>query len=266
MTQPLITVVTATHKGTYIRDCIRSVAAQTYGRVEHLVMIDGNRQLLEQAAEWRALNPNLRVQLVDDLPHDIAVNERIGAIHNRGIDLAAGDYIARLDDDNTLEPEHLESLYETLRTGDYDASYSWRYMWLRDGRPYLEPAFPWHTLTDPRRAALLYRLWVEAGVATPGSNLIKDKLLAKVNGLAITTVDASEWLCSRQVLECLRYKERMSYWELVYGHTEDDIFSAQFVEAGFRAGCSERATLNYFLGGHSNYLPRGFQGVEQAEK
>jgi hypothetical protein len=70
--------------------------------------------------------------------------------------------------------------------------------------------------------------------------------------MAVTTVDASEWLWRRDVFLRVKFKERFSYWELLYDASDDDLFSVRFLEGGHRAICTEKPTLNYYLGGHSN--------------
>lgn len=265
MKEPLITVLTATRTGEHVLDCINAIAMQTYPHIEHLVLIDENDDLLKCEAKWKEINPKLQVHFIRNTPRNMFVNSRIGMLYNYGFDLAQGEYLARVDDDNTVTPEHLSSLYKTLRIGDYDACYSWRYLHLRNGQPYVEPALPWHAFNDPVRAKLLYQVWNDAGITTFGSNLYKDKLFSKWKNLTFPTVDASEWLWKRSVLQKVRFKVELSYFELLYGYSDDDMFSVEFIETGLRAGCSEQATLNYFLGGHSNYLPSGYGGTKMED-
>lgn len=228
--------------------------------VEHLIIIDGNGELLKWKFNWKEINPRIHVYLIEDISTEMFINARIGALYNKGFDLTKGDYLARIDDDNTIEKDHLETLYTTLKSGDYDAAYSWRYLWLRNSTPYLDEILPWHSFNDLERAKLLYKIWNEAGITSVGSNLYKDVLVTKSKGLTITTVDASEWLWRREVINRVRFTtENISYWQLLYGYSDDDMFSVEFMKAGFRAICTQRATLNYFLGGHSNNFPDGYQ-------
>ncbi|WP_186327578.1 glycosyltransferase [Paenibacillus sp. Y412MC10] len=249
---PLITVVTATRTGTHLMDCIHSVRAQTYPFVEHLIIIDKNYDLIHYEDRWKQINSGIRVVVLDDVPEDMFVNARIGALYNRGFDMGLGEYLARVDDDNTIESNHLEALYETIRLGGYDAAYSWRHMWTRDGQPYHEPLLPWHSFLNPDRGRYLYRIWEEAGIVTPGSHIYKDQLQASYQGFPFSTVDASEWLYSRELLKKVRFTEKVNYWQILYDWSDDDMLSLDFIKSGFRAGCSELPTLNYFLGGHSN--------------
>ena len=253
MSTPLITVVTATRSGKHVHDCIHAIKQQTYPNVEHLIVVDGNKELMEQIETWQAINPQITVHFVDDVPEEMFVNARIGALYNRGFDVARGVYLTRVDDDNRVDANHLETLYNTLIQSSHPASYSWRYMWYRNGKPYTTSMFPWHTIGDSGRADLLYRIWRDAGIITPNSHLYRDTLAAPYNGQTFPTVDANEWLWKREVLDQVRYKENeMTYTELLYGYSDDYAFVLLFLEAGYWAECTRQPTLHYYLGGHSN--------------
>jgi glycosyltransferase involved in cell wall biosynthesis len=108
MTVPLISVITPTWQRheLLLGHCIPSVQAQTYPNVEHIVVSDGPDPGLagllpsavrhEQLAEW---DPSWRW----------GTRARL-----RGIELARGDLIAYLDDDNAYRPSHLQLLAEAL--------------------------------------------------------------------------------------------------------------------------------------------------------
>jgi glycosyltransferase involved in cell wall biosynthesis len=98
--------------------CVPSVAAQTVP-VEHVVVSDGP-------------DPVLRELLADvvyaevDQHYDDPVN--VGArARNRGLEVASGDLIAYLDDDNAFRPHHVETLAEALVNSGRDFAYSRMY-------------------------------------------------------------------------------------------------------------------------------------------
>lgn len=98
--------------------CIPSVAAQTLP-VEHVVVSDGPDPVL------RNLLAGVDVVYAEvDQHHEDAVN--VGArARNRGLEVASGDLIAYLDDDNAFRPEHVERLAAALETHpDRDFAYS----------------------------------------------------------------------------------------------------------------------------------------------
>lgn len=101
-----------------VERCIPSVAAQTVP-VEHVVVSDGP-------------DPQLRALLADvvyaevDEHHDDPVN--VGArARNRGLEVATGDLIAYLDDDNAFRPHHVQTLAEALESSGRDFAYSRMY-------------------------------------------------------------------------------------------------------------------------------------------
>lgn len=100
--------------------CIPSVAAQTFP-VEHVVVSDGPDPAL------RELLADVDVVYAEvDQHHDDPVN--VGArARNRGLEVASGELIAYLDDDNAFRPHHIQTLAEALGNSDRDFAYSRMY-------------------------------------------------------------------------------------------------------------------------------------------
>jgi glycosyltransferase involved in cell wall biosynthesis len=124
-----------------------SVAAQAYGNVEHIVVSDGpDEDLAERIAKVAAWSP-VPVRF-DELPdHDPAVRWGVRC-RLRGLELAKGDYIAYLDDDNSFRPEHVARLVAALEA-DPDAGFAYSRMQVSGrGTPYLIG-------TDPPRCGLI---------------------------------------------------------------------------------------------------------------
>lgn len=90
-----------------INRCIPSVAAQTVP-VEHVIVSDG------PDLELRELLAGLDVVYVEvDQHYDDPI--KVGARpRNRGLEVATGDFIAYLDDDNAFRPNHVEVLVQAL--------------------------------------------------------------------------------------------------------------------------------------------------------
>lgn len=115
--KPLVTVVTSTYKRPQtLTDCaVWSVQRQTYPNIEHMVVIDG--------PEDRAT-----VERLDDLGYSYGPSKRRMVTLGRnwtgysmdggagatcrlvGAWMAAGSYIAYLDDDVIYEPSHIEEM------------------------------------------------------------------------------------------------------------------------------------------------------------
>ena len=122
---PLVTVVTPTWQrhDLLLERAVPSVAAQDYPAVEHLVVSDGpDPELAAKLYElWR--DGSLKTAWYEELPaHDPAAQWGHHArLH--GIDLAKGDYIAYLDDDNSWHPDHLRLLVAALEETGADFAY-----------------------------------------------------------------------------------------------------------------------------------------------
>jgi len=125
---PLVSVVTATWKRPRIltERCIPSIWAQTYQPIEHVVVCDGP-------------DPGLRMRLgeLGYTPHGMTGRRLVecgrnhGGVGNApravGAWLAAGDWLAYLDDDNEYLPGHVEAMMaEADRTGAALVCTAWR--------------------------------------------------------------------------------------------------------------------------------------------
>lgn len=110
MSEPLVSVITPTwqrHDLLFDR-CIPSVAAQSYGSVEHVVVSDGPDPALRNA-----LGDASGVRFEELPEHDPSARWGHWArLH--GIDVAKGEYITYLDDDDSLRPEHVAILAAAL--------------------------------------------------------------------------------------------------------------------------------------------------------
>lgn len=119
---PTISVVTPTwqrHDHLILR-CIPSVADQLYPRVEHIVVSDGKDNALYNRLKMDA-PPGVRYAELDS--HDPTARWGHWA-RLAGIEMATGDLIAYLDDDNSYRPQHLWLLASALGE-DPDAGFAY---------------------------------------------------------------------------------------------------------------------------------------------
>jgi glycosyltransferase involved in cell wall biosynthesis len=112
----------------YFEDTLRSIAAQTYPRVETIVVNDGS--LRDRDALVFEIDPtNTRVVT--------QVNSGLGAARNFGISQALGRYVLPLDADDRITPEFLERCVHAL---EHDESLAYVTSWVRylteDGEPF----------------------------------------------------------------------------------------------------------------------------------
>jgi glycosyltransferase involved in cell wall biosynthesis len=111
MMTPVVSVIVPTrNRPDLLREALESVACQDLGPVEVIVVNDGGTPVAEHV---RGFSGQLSVRVLD-LP------ESRGPSHARnvGIDLAAGEFVAFLDDDDMYRPDHLSAAVAELRAGD----------------------------------------------------------------------------------------------------------------------------------------------------
>jgi glycosyltransferase involved in cell wall biosynthesis len=96
--QPLVTVVIPFFEmGDYIEETVGSVRAQTYPKIETLIVRDGDFGSADAILDELTADPSVRVLA--------KLNEGVGAARNFGALQAEGEYIVFLDADNLLHPE-----------------------------------------------------------------------------------------------------------------------------------------------------------------
>lgn len=104
---PLVTIITATTGSDYLAKNIQSVKEQSYTNIQHLVVVDGHERL-DNAK--RFFHDDLDVI---NLPYATGIEQYNGhRIYGGCTYFAKGDYIIYLDEDNWLDPEHVEELVE----------------------------------------------------------------------------------------------------------------------------------------------------------
>lgn len=129
-----VVVVTPTIGSPKLQDAVRSVQRQTYGNLEHLIVVDGaleygfkTREAIEDVGDR---NPGLITKHIRfiDLPYN--TGKTGGDFYGHRIyagvpHLINADYIFFLDEDNWYEEDHVASLVEVLDRGN-DFAYSLR--------------------------------------------------------------------------------------------------------------------------------------------
>lgn len=126
-----VTVITPTIGSSKVLDAIRSVKAQTYPHIKHLIVVDGP-QYDEKFVE------NFEIEELETLmPYAVnPENTGSGGFYGHRVyaaypHLVNSDYIFFLDEDNWYEPDHVSSLVETLDQGN-NFAYSLRKIYDQD--------------------------------------------------------------------------------------------------------------------------------------
>jgi glycosyltransferase involved in cell wall biosynthesis len=134
---PLVSVITPTWQrhDLLVNRCIPSVQAQTYPAVEHVVVSDGpDPELTAMIAG--------QVKAFECLPEHDPVARWGHFARLRGLELAKGDYIAYLDDDNAFRPDHVARLVAALKH-DPGAGFAYSLILMNGhGPPYIVGADP----------------------------------------------------------------------------------------------------------------------------
>jgi hypothetical protein len=233
---------------------MRSVTAQVGVWARHVVLGDACPVLADRdfLTELRREFPGALIRNIPRTAETEAMYlpARLGGLRNLGASLDDGDFIAQLDDDNTFQPDHLASLAKMLDTTPAaGAAHSWRLLQTADGQPYIPDGIdPWHP--EPAKQRSSYANLLHDRVFIAGSPEVRDTFM--VDGRLIARVDTSEFLVRREIMERIGFPTNFSKVRQHLQWTEDFVFAINLARAGVQVVCSQRATLNYRMGGYSN--------------
>lgn len=114
---PMVSVIVPTYGRdlTYFREAVASVADQTYGNIE-LVVVDDSSETVSEGVRSDAF---VAVRRLTGGDRDGAASAR-----NAGIEAASGSLVAFLDDDDLWHPTKVEKQVRTLERGDCGVVYT----------------------------------------------------------------------------------------------------------------------------------------------
>jgi hypothetical protein len=123
-----VSVITPTTGNPHLASCIKSVRAQTYKNIEHIVVVDGKNRWNSVDNIVKTLEfPNGSTEHIYVLPYPTGTNRYNGhRIYGGTTYFADGDFHLWLDDDNELEPNHIESLVDLVKEKNLSWAYSLR--------------------------------------------------------------------------------------------------------------------------------------------
>jgi glycosyltransferase involved in cell wall biosynthesis len=99
-------IVPVYNAGKYLKECIKSIAAQTLPEIEIILVDDGSSDNSGKICEGYA-GKDTRIRVVHQ------TNQGVSAARNLGIRLARGRYIGFVDADDWFAPEMFRTLYES---------------------------------------------------------------------------------------------------------------------------------------------------------
>lgn len=99
----------------YIKTCLNSLLAQTWRKLEIILIDDGSVDGSGRICDEYATN-NTKVKVIHKQ------NEGVSIARNVGLDVASGDYICFCDSDDYVEPNFVEILVSNIESQDVDIS------------------------------------------------------------------------------------------------------------------------------------------------
>lgn len=126
----LVSVITPTWQRAdlLMERCIPSVFTQTHAAIEHVVVSDGpDRALAYRVSQdlWRRPRKTRPLQFAQLNEHVEGAVDYGSRARNRGLELAQGEFVAYLDDDNAYRPGHVQVLVDALNANpEADFAYS----------------------------------------------------------------------------------------------------------------------------------------------
>lgn len=115
--EPLISVcIPAYNHEKYVERTIRSILAQTYGRIEMIVIDDGSED-----DTWQALQSLHRAceERCERVVFETQTNQGTCTTMNRLLSMTRGNFIYLIASDDEAEPAALEELHRAITSGDY---------------------------------------------------------------------------------------------------------------------------------------------------
>lgn len=111
--KPVISIIMSVYNGdkiNYIQECISSISSQTFTDFE-VVLIDDGISVIELKKYIRSLTDiEPRIRLFENYK-----NLGLAFSMNHAIKMARGEYLARMDSDDLMEPNRLQSQIEFLK-------------------------------------------------------------------------------------------------------------------------------------------------------
>lgn len=131
-----VSIITPTTGNPLIAECINSVRSQTYKNIEHIVVVDGRERFEKTNTVLDTLEfPSGANEHVCVLPYPTGINRYNGhRVYGAATYFADGDYHIWLDEDNCLEPTHVESLVKLVQEKQLHWAFSFRKIIDKDGK------------------------------------------------------------------------------------------------------------------------------------
>ena len=111
---PLISVIIPVYNvEKYVAECLESVCAQTYRKLEIIIVNDGSTDGSREICSG-FIEKDSRIRIIDQ------ENGGLSAARNTGLEAASGNYILFIDSDDVVSKNHIELLYSAIASQGTD--------------------------------------------------------------------------------------------------------------------------------------------------
>lgn len=114
-----LSVITPTHKGTYLQELYDSLKDQTHKNWEWLLYLNGGLRKEDLPSE---IIEDTRVSIHHDLQNPLSTN--VGYLKNRAFHIASGDILVEVDHDDVITPDCLEEIAKAFEDPEIGFVYS----------------------------------------------------------------------------------------------------------------------------------------------
>jgi glycosyltransferase involved in cell wall biosynthesis len=230
---PLVSVVMSVYDGRpYLKEAVRSILDQTFGDFEFIIINDGSKDGSKETLD-RLSETDDRIRLVHQ------ENRGLTPSLNRGLNLARGKYIARMDADDISHPERLKRQIDFLETNPEIGVVG---TWIEWVTPEGEPKMVWRLPTDPDLIA--WKLLFNTCLDHP-SIVARNSLLEELGGYAEWAICAQDYeLWTRAV----RQSQLANMPQVLLKHRQHEEAITMKERSGqIQVVCRAAANLHQFL-------------------
>ena len=241
----MITVITPTYKRhQYLKNAIDSVLAQTYTDFEQIVVDDNPAD-----SEERRLTDEVMKTITDPRVKYVQNEKNLGGAGSRNvaIEMARGEYIAFLDDDDIYLPDRLRVQYEAMKEHGWDVC-------VMDGATFKyetgEPVSERHQhLWDGMSNEELIRSHLMYHISGTNSFMFRTDFIRKIGGFDIVP-SCQEYILMQKALDA---KPRFGYLPVTliknFQHEGDQISTGPKKLAGQKMLIKNKKKYFYLLSG-----------------